>query len=140
MLLRQRVERAVGQDDLAVAKAWFIAVALEHAQQCVATLRAARAPPGFSTRGSADRPSRLDCGGLEGGTDRHALGGGSLDRLRKQAAGEVVAAGRQGDLDLAFRAPVDLCGSAGAGSGASREPLEVDLGEAGLDELVEMER
>src|SRR5690606_4759595 len=94
---------------------------------------------GALDRVPADRAPELERLPGEVVPHRRAIGTGRLDGLRHEARRDVVAARRQRQVDLAVRAPVQLGGAAGTGTGPAGEAAVLDVEQALGGQLVEVE-
>jgi hypothetical protein len=138
--LGDRVERAVAQeDDLRLAGHRLEARLGEHFPGGNEELGAARSRTGAAAGLLPQALAEGVRGAVEGvgGADRP--GGARVEGIGEQARRDVVATGRERQLELALRALVQLRGAAGARARPAGQPAERDLEEPGVDQPVEVE-
>src|SRR3954452_1764159 len=119
MLLGQAVERAVPQRDLVLALLRLVPGGAENVQYG-GTRRGASG----SVRGLVPEPDpRLPGDLLDNLVGCTTFGGRPLQRVGQHQPGQVVAARREGQIDLEVRAAVELRGAARARTGAPGRAL-----------------
>ena len=139
VLLGEGVEGAVGQHDVAAAHVRFEPVVLEDPEQRLPPLPLAGLATDGGERLLADLPAGRHCRVPDRPIDAHALDRGAFHRLGEQPARQVVAPPREREFDGGVRPPVHLRRAARARARPSAEPFEPHRGQAGVDQLVEVE-
>jgi hypothetical protein len=141
VLAGQRVERAVGEQDLVVLDARLVALVGERlGQKRPVAVGPSRGLLGLlGGRGSAHPAPFGEGRVVEGGLDLEAVGRGAFHAAGQDVADQVVAPGGQRDGPLSVGAAVELRGPTGSRAAAAGEPTELDVEEPVLDEALEVE-